>query len=177
MLTTFSLSLPVSPALNLAGTIFGILLVALSPDSRAAAGPPATATTAAAQPADPEAAYKEVDMKALVPKSRTTIPGQRAIFAPTPIKFKARLLALPTPQKTEYLGMALSMMKVSSPPKVSQRIGLDYGGEKPLAAYIEEGAATRLVANAKVGQALTFYAFHVYNANSGPALVVTAFAD
>jgi hypothetical protein len=172
MLTTFTLS----PTLNLAGTLLGILLVALSPDSRAEAIP-SPATMVAVQPADPDASYKTVDMKELVAKSRTTIPGQRAIFAPTPIKFKARLFALPSPQKAEYLSMALSMMKVSSPPKVSQRIGIDYGGEKPLATYIEEGAATRLAANAKIGQALTFYAFHVYNGNSGPALVVTAFAD
>lgn len=166
-----------SPALNLAATLLGILLIALSPGSRAEAGPPATATTTAAQSAAPEAAYKAVDLMELVPKARTTIPGQRAIFAPTPVQFKARLFALPSPQKAEYLNMALSMMKVSSPPKVSQRIGVDYGGEKPLAAYIEEGAAARLAASAKVGQALTFYAFHVYNGNRGPALVVTEFAE
>jgi hypothetical protein len=170
MLTTFS----TSPALNLAGTILGILLVALSPDSRAEAAPAATAAT---RPANPETAYKAVDLKDLIPRARTQIPGQRAIFAPTPVKFTARLSALPTPQKTEYLTMALSMMKVSSPPKVSHSIGLDYGGEKALAAYIEEGAAARLATKAKLGQTLSFYAFHVYNNNRGPALVVTEFAE
>lgn len=121
--------------------------------------------------------YKAVNLGELVDKSRTEIAGQRIIFVPTPVKFEARLSALPAPQKAEYLQSALAMMKVSTVPKVSQRIGLDYGGDKSLAAYIEDGTAQRLGKSAKLGQTLTFYALHVYNNNRGPALVVTSFAE
>lgn len=126
---------------------------------------------------DPSASFKEVDLKSLVRTARTDVPGQRVIFAPSPLKFRAALSALPAPQKTDYLMSALSMMRVSSPPKVSQRIGLDYGGDKALAAYIEDAVATRLAKEVKVGQSRTFYAFHVYNHATGPALLVTSFAD
>lgn len=140
-------------------------------------------TTHAADPTDngtptsATASYKEVVLKDLVEKSRTEIPGQRIIFAPASVKFQARLASLPIPQKTEYLSAALAMMQVSAVPKVSQRIGLDYGGDKALAAYIDDSAAARLGQSAKPGQKLTFYAFHVYNNNRGPALVVTSFAE
>jgi hypothetical protein len=123
------------------------------------------------------ATYKEVDLKKLVSDSRTEVPGQRIIFAPTAIKFRATLAALPAPQKADYLMTALSMMKVSNPPLVSQRIGLDYGGDKALAAYIEDGVAARLGKDVLPGQARTFYAFHVYNHSRGPALLVTSFSD
>lgn len=135
----------------------------------------------AAPPAQPSTAsqadsHQERDLEQLVSQSRTVIPGQRIIFAPTPVKFRARLAAMPAPQKTEYLMAALATMQVSAPPKVSQRIGLDYGGQKALAAYIDEPTAARLVQQAKLNQTLTFYAFHVYNNNYGPALLITAFA-
>lgn len=139
------------------------------------ADPPST--PAASSATDPTRSYKPVQLGELVEKSRTEIAGQRIIFAPTAVKFQARLSALPAPQKTEYLQSALSMMKVSTVPKVSQRIGLDYGGDKALAAYIEDGAAERLAKTTKLGQALTFYALHIYNNNRGPALVVTSFAE
>lgn len=126
---------------------------------------------------DPAAAYKDVDLKALVARSRTELPGQRIIFAPTPIRFRAVLGALPVAQKADYLHSALNMMKVSNPPQVKQRIGLDYGGDTLLSAYIEEDAAKRLAAAVKPGQARTFYAWHVYNYSRGPALLVTAFGD
>lgn len=126
---------------------------------------------------DPAATYKEVDLKALVARSRTELPGQRIIFAPTAIRFRAVLGALPVAQKADYLHTALSMMKVSNPPEVKQRIGLDYGGEKLLSAYIEEGTAQRLAAQVKPGQTRTFYAWHVYNYSRGPALLIISFSD
>lgn len=146
---------------------------------------PLPASASAADPAeqipvstlDPAAAYKDVDLKALVAKSRTEIPGQRIIFAPTAVRFRATLGALPVTQKADYLYTALNMMKVSNPPRVSQRVGLDYGGDKLLSAYIEEATAKRLAAQVKPGQSRTFYAYHVYNYSRGPALLITSFAD
>lgn len=163
-----------SPLISLAGMLLGLALVALSPLGHAAE-PPAAAGGNLKQ--ESQASYKDVNLKELVAKSRTEIPGQRIIFAPSPVRFQAVLAALPAPQKAEYLMTALAMMKVSDPPKVSQRIGLDFGGEKILAAYIDDAVASRLVASAKVGQMLTFYAFHVYNNNRGPALLVTSFGQ
>ena len=129
---------------------------------------------AAAAPADPLAAYKTVDLKTLVGSSRTEVPGQRVIFVPSPVRFLARLAALPAPQKTEYLKKALGMMGAGNKIQVSQRIGLDYGGEKALVAYIDDTAAAQLTKDGKVGQSLDFYAYHVYNHSRGPALVVVA---
>ncbi|WP_295008052.1 hypothetical protein [uncultured Dechloromonas sp.] len=163
-----------SPLMTLAGMALGLALLGLSPLSVAADGS-AEPAKAGAQENPP--AYKEVNLKELVSKSRTDIPGQRIIFAPSPVKFQAALAAMPAPQKAEYLMSALSMMKVSAPPKVSQRIGLDFGGDKALAAYIDDTAAARLAATAKLGQTLTFYAFHVYNNNRGPALLITSFGN
>lgn len=163
-----------SPIMSLAGMALGLALVGMSPLSIAAdvAPEPAKAST----PETPTT-YKDVNLKELVANSRTDIPGQRIIFAPSPVKFQATLSAMPAPQKAEYLMSALSMMKVSDPPKVSQRIGLDFGGDKALAAYIDDNVATRLASAAKVGQKLTFYAFHVYNNNRGPALLITSFGQ
>ena len=161
-----------SPTLSLATVAFGIALAALSPESRAGA---AEAPVIEASSLDPAVSYKPVDLKELVSKSRTEVPGQRIIFAPSPIKFRATLASLPSPQKADYLLAALSMMKVSNPPKVSQRIGLDYGGEKAVAAYIDDSVAERLSKDGKAGQTMTFYAYHVYNYSRGPALLITSF--
>lgn len=163
-----------TPGVSLGAALLGIALLALAPDSRAADSAAVPSRPAAL---DVSASYKDVQLKELVDKSKTDIPGQRIIFAPSPVKFQARLAAMPAPQKSEYLMMALSMMKVSSPPKVSQRIGIDYGGDKALAAYIDDALAERLGKQAKLGQSLTFYAFHVYNNNRGPALLVTSFSE
>lgn len=163
-----------SPTVTLSAALLGVALLALAPGSHAAdAAPPPSQPTVL----DASASYKDVILKELVDKSKTDIPGQRIIFAPSPVKFQARLAAMPAPQKSEYLMMALSMMKVPSPPKVSQRIGIDFGGDKALAAYIDDTLAERLGKQAKLGQSLTFYAFHVYNNNRGPALLVTSFSE
>ena len=137
----------------------------------------ATAPAALAEIGDPAAAYKDVDLKTMVGASRSEVPGQRIIFAPSPIKFRARLSALPAPQKADYLKKVLGMMGVGATLKVSQRVGIDYGGEQALAAYIDDAAALRLTREAKVGQQFNFYAYHVYNHSRGPALVVTSFGD
>lgn len=170
MLPPFSFS----PVMTLAGMALGLALVGLSPLS-SAAEMPAEPVKSSLQ--ENPAAYKDVSLKDLVAKSRTDIPGQRIIFAPSPIKFQATLSAMPAPQKADYLMTALSMMKVSNPPKVSQRIGLDFGGDKALAAYIDDSIAARLASSAKIGQTLTFYAFHIYNNNRGPALLITSFGN
>ncbi|UCV12762.1 hypothetical protein KI614_05990 [Dechloromonas denitrificans] len=170
MLPPFSFS----PVMTLAGMALGLALVGLSPLS-GAAEMPAEPVKSSLQ--ENPAAYKDVSLKDLVAKSRTDIPGQRIIFAPSPIKFQATLSAMPAPQKADYLMTALSMMKVSNPPKVSQRIGLDFGGDKALAAYIDDSIAARLASSAKIGQTLTFYAFHIYNNNRGPALLITSFGN
>lgn len=172
MFPAFSASL--SPTHSIGAALLGLALLVLAPasmaaDAKAASQPSATADTTSS--------YKEVSLKDLVDKSRTEIPGQRIIFAPSAVTFRARLSAMPSPQKADYLMSAMAMMKVSSPPKVSQRIGIDYGGEKGLAAYIDDAVVERLAKTAKVGQTLTFYAFHVYNNNRGPALVITSFQE
>ena len=136
----------------------------------AAQGAPVAAAT------DPVAAYKEVDLKQLVASAHTEIPGQRIIFAPSAVRFRAVLAALPAPQKTEYLQKALGMMGITSLGQVNQRIGIDYGGDKALTAYIDDTAAGRLVREGKPGQPYEFYAYHVYNHSRGPALVVTSFS-
>lgn len=167
-----------SPALGAAGLLCALALAGMAPSSFAAdAAAPSAAPAMPAHSLDPAISYKDVDLKKLVADSRTEVPGQRIIFAPSAVRFRATLAALPAPQKADYLMSALSMMKVSNPPKVSQRIGLDYGGEKALAAYIDDDVAARLGREVRPGQARTFYAFHVYNHSRGPALLVTSFAD
>ena len=159
---------------------FGLAaLAALSAPPAQAQGLPAAAASSAAvdQAGDPAAAYKDVDLKAMVASSRSEVPGQRIIFAPSPVKFRATLAAMPAPQKADYLKKALGMMGVGGTLQVSQRIGIGYGGDKALAAYIDDAAAARLSREAKVGQQLNFYAYHVYNHSRGPALVVTSFSN
>ena len=150
-------------------------LSALSAPQALAQSQPAAAASSAAS--DPAAAYKDVDLKTMVGNSRSEVPGQRIIFAPSPVKFRATLAAMPAPQKADYLKKALSMMGVGGTLQVSQRIGIGYGGDKALAAYIDDAAAARLAREAKVGQQLSFYAYHVYNHSRGPALVVTSFSN
>lgn len=150
-------------------------LSALTAPQALAQSQPAAAASSAAS--DPAAAYKDVDLKTMVGNSRSEVPGQRIIFAPSPVKFRATLAAMPAPQKADYLKKALGMMGVGGTLQVSQRIGLDYGGDKALAAYIDDAAAARLTREARIGQQLNFYAYHVYNHSRGPALVVTSFGD
>lgn len=160
---------------RLCAALFGAVMATLPLSGLAAnaEAPPA----AESGTLDPAATYQLIDLKDLVRKSRTEVPGQRIIFAPSPIKFRATLASLPSPQKADYLLTALSMMKIATPPKVSQRIGLDYGGEQAMAAYIADDVAIRLGKEIKVGQALTFYAFHVYNYSRGPALLITSYGE
>lgn len=138
----------------------------------------AAATMAAAQSPslDASAAYEPVDLKKMVPESRMP-EGQRSIFAPSPVRFRATLSSLPTPQRTDYLATAFGLMQVSKPPAVNQSIIVDYGGDRPLRAYIEDGVAARLAREMKVGESHAFYAFHVYNTHVGPALVVMSYGD
>ncbi|GHT89817.1 hypothetical protein AGMMS49545_01180 [Betaproteobacteria bacterium] len=139
---------------------------------------PAAATSAqpAAAPADnPVDAFREVALLQLVPASRMT-DGTRAIFAPQPVRFQAKLAQLPSPQKTDYLKQVMGMMGMTTVP-VSQRVALDYGGDKLLAAYVEDQTAARIAKEIKVGDSRTFYAFHVYNNRQGPALVITSFGQ
>ncbi|MDR1423630.1 MAG: hypothetical protein LBI92_03350 [Azoarcus sp.] len=137
-----------------------------------AAAAPAASTPAAA---DLRARFKKTDLVQLVPASRTG--GMRAIFEPKPVSFRARLAQLPSPQKAEYLKKVMGMMGADAELEVEQRVVLDYGGDKPLAAYVEKQTAARIGAELKAGDARTFYAFHVYNNRYGPALVITSFEE
>ena len=176
-----------SPSLTLAAVALGIAMAALSPESRA--GAPEAAAKAAtptieSTSLDPAATYKQVDLKELVSKSRTEVAyelGQTALAFRSAvgtnngIGSQGILMDGTSAQKAEYLLAALSMMKISNPPKVTQRVGLDYGGDKAIAAYIDDSVAERLSKDAKTGQALTFYAYHVYNYSRGPALLITSY--
>ena len=133
-------------------------------------------TAKATDQADPRATYRDVKLAELVPASRMT-DGGRAIFEPRPVRFAAKLAQLPSPQKADYLKQVMGMMGVTSELKVGQRVALDYGGDKLLAAYVEDGAATRIGKELKAGDTRTFYAFHVYNNRHGPALVITSFDE
>jgi hypothetical protein len=147
--------------------------------SAPASGTAATNTAsapAAAAPAAPQERYGEVDLKRLVPASRMT-EGGRAIFEPRPVRFQARLQEGLKPQKAEYLQKVMGMMGATEIPQVSQRVVIDYGGDKPLAVYVEDKVAERLKNEAKVGEHYTFYAFHVYNNRYGPAMVITSFGS
>jgi hypothetical protein len=159
----------------------GLILALLAPPAFALGAAPAPAdqqASAAPAPAskNPVANYQIVDLQKLVPATRMT-DGTRAIFAPQPVRFEAKLAQGPSAQKAEYLKKVLGMMGISEIQEVSQRVVLEYGGDKPLAAYIEDKAAQRIVREAKVGGRYTFYAFHVYNNRQGPALVVTSFQE
>ncbi|MDD5328495.1 MAG: hypothetical protein PHX38_00690 [Sulfuricella sp.] len=140
---------------------------------------PAAHSEPAGAPAAESAAakFKQVELAQLVANSKTETAGQRIIFAPVAVKFRAVLSDLPKQQKADYLKAALAAMQFSSPPQVRHRIGLDYGSEKALAAYIEESAAERMAKTLKPGDSRTFYAYHVYNNNRGPALLVVSFGD
>ncbi|MDR1229188.1 MAG: hypothetical protein LBK55_09285 [Azoarcus sp.] len=131
---------------------------------------------AAVAAVDPHTSYKEVKLAELVPAARIT-DGGRVIFEPRPVRFAARLAQLPTPQKADYLKQVMGMMGMSAEFKVGQRVALDYGGEKLLAAYVEDDAASRIGKELKAGDMRTFYAFHVYNNRYGPALLITSFSE
>jgi hypothetical protein len=139
-----------------------------------AAAQPVSAAPAAE--ADPRAAYQPLDLLQAVPGLRMT-DGTRAIFEPRPVRFTARLAQLPSPQKAEYLKKVMGVIGVTAELKVSQRVVLDYGGDRPLAAYVEDAAAAQIGKTLKAGDERTFYAFHVYNNRYGPALVITAFEE
>jgi hypothetical protein len=144
-------------------------------ETKAAPQTPAASTVAASAPAAaPQERYGEVDLKRLVPASRMT-DGGRAIFEPRAVRFAARLHEGLKPQKAEYLQKVMGMMGAAEIPQVSQRVVIDYGGDKPLAVYVEDKVAERLKSEAKVGESYTFYAFHVYNNRYGPAMVITSF--
>ena len=125
---------------------------------------------------DPRAHYQPVKLIELVPATRMD-DGSRIIFAPRPVRFTARLAQRPAPQKADYLKQVMAMMGVTAEHQINQRIALDYGGDKPLAAYVEEQTAARIDKELKPGDERTFYAFHVYNNRHGPALVITSFEE
>jgi hypothetical protein len=118
---------------------------------------------------------EDINLRELVPKTRME-KGQRAIFEPRSVRFSAKLSQMPTPQKAEYLNKVLGMMGFANPPAVSQRIVIEYGGDKPLAAYVENRAAAHIAKEGKAGEEYQFHALYVYNNSYGPALVVTAFS-
>ncbi|MDR0564953.1 MAG: hypothetical protein LBG78_08495 [Azoarcus sp.] len=127
-------------------------------------------------PDDPRASYQQIDLSKLVPVSRMT-NGTRAIFAPRAVRFHAKLQRMPETQKSDYLKQVMSMMGITSVGEVNQRVVLEYGGDKPLAAYVENKTAQRIAKELKPGTEHEFYAFHVYNNRYGPALVIISFAS
>ncbi|MDR0528994.1 MAG: hypothetical protein LBG69_05220 [Zoogloeaceae bacterium] len=145
---------------------FGVLTL-LTPPTRAAEDFAA---------ANPRAEYQRVRLLDFVPAARMS-EGGRAIFEPRPVRFLARIAQLPTPQKADYLKKVMELMGVKAEIQVSQRIALEYGGEKALAAYVEDRVAARIKRELKTGDARVFYAFHVYNNRYGPALVITSFEE
>jgi hypothetical protein len=136
---------------------------------------PARSQTATADNAPATPIIENINLLELVPKTRME-NGQRAIFEPRAVRFVATLAQMPTPQKADYLYKVMGMMGVSNPPAVSKRVALEYGGDKPLAAYVEDQAALRVSKEAKAGERYAFDAIYIYNNRYGPALVITAFS-
>ncbi|MDR2364534.1 MAG: hypothetical protein LBD68_01585 [Zoogloeaceae bacterium] len=137
---------------------------------------PSSAQTAAETPAAAPVREENIDLLKLVPGARMP-EGQRAIFEPRVVRFTAKLARMPAPQKTDYLKKVMSMMGFNNPPAVSQSVALEYGGDRPLAAYVEEQAAARIAREAKTGERYNFSALYVYNNRFGPALIVTSFSQ
>ncbi len=135
-----------------------------------------TATrTAAPSEGSVSEGFQAVDLKEMVPNSRMPQAGQHAYFTPSPVKFRARLAAMPRPVKTELLKKSMALMNSGTQPRVSQAIGIDYGGDKALLAYIDNAASARLAKELKIGDERTFYAYHVYNFHKGPAFIVVSY--
>lgn len=139
-----------------------------------AAKPAATTGVKAGAAEVAESSYKAVELATWVPPLRAP---QRVIIHPTGVSFTAVFDGGPRAQKAEYLQTALNMMRVSTPPKVSQAVRLRYGPAEAdtLVAYIEDTAAERLRKEIRPGEKREFFAFHVYNFSKGPALVITSF--
>ncbi|MDR2165281.1 MAG: hypothetical protein LBO79_06605 [Zoogloeaceae bacterium] len=151
-----------------------LALAPLTP-ARGQAAKASAAVSKTAQPKSTAEDIEDIDLKKLVPRTRME-DGKRAIFPPRSVRFTAKLAQMPSPQKSEYLQKAFGLMGVANPPAVSKRIAVDYGGDKPLAAYVEEKAAADIAKSARAGGQYTFYAIYLYNNRFGPALVVTAFS-
>lgn len=164
------MKLPIALRHLLAGAALLSCVVAAQSASASAA---ATTAATAAQ-AGLRAAYKPVDLATWVPPLRSPT---RIILHPSGVSFQAELAALPRPQKSDYLQLALRTMQVSQAPQVSHAVLLKYGSasDQQLVAYVDDGAAARMVQDLRVGDRREFFAFHVYNYARGPALVITSF--
>ncbi|MFT3822164.1 MAG: hypothetical protein QM750_31860 [Rubrivivax sp.] len=141
----------------------------LPPPAVAAASP-----ASAASEAEAKAEYKPVELASWVPPLRSPT---RIILRPTGVSFNAELAALPRPQKSDYLQLALRTMQVNQAPQVSRAVLLKYGSgaDQQLVAYVDDGTAERISKDLRVGDRREFFAFHVYNYSRGPALVITSF--
>lgn len=150
--------------------LLALPLAALLQPLALADAPPAGAVS----DAEVKAEYKPVELASWVPPLRSPT---RIILQPTGVSFTAELAALPRPQKSDYLQLALRTMQVNQAPQVNHAVLLKYGSgaDQQLVAYVDDGTAERIGKDLRVGDRREFFAFHVYNYSRGPALVVTSF--
>lgn len=92
------------------------------------------------------------------------------------IRLDAEVAALPAPRRAQYLTGVLRDMGANPAPSVSHGMEIRSPAGKRLNVYLEDSVAERAGKELKVGDKITLYGYHVYNAQKrGPGILVSGF--
>jgi hypothetical protein len=91
------------------------------------------------------------------------------------LQFEAELNELPSPRKSEYLKNLLAQFSGNPHLKASMGMMMKSAKGKLWNVYVLDELAPQINEQLKVGDQLTLQAYHAYNSDYGPGLLVYAF--
>ncbi len=119
--------------------------------------------------------FKPVELDSFIEGSKTDQPGRKAIMMARPVSFEAVMKRLPEKREVSYIYTALELSGVTNMPTVNHRMFLESDQGRILPVYIDVNGVKKVQAGLKEGQRAKFLAYHAYNYNKGPALLVVDF--
>ncbi len=128
-----------------------------------------------AETAVSDAQFKPVELDSFIEGSKTDRPGRKAIMMARPVSFEAVMKRLPEKREVSYIYTALELSGVTNMPTVNHRMFLESDQGRILPVYIDVNGVKKVQAGLKEGQRAKFLAYHAYNYNKGPALLVVDF--
>lgn len=100
-------------------------------------------------------------------------PGGRVLIKRgEKVAFTGTMKQMPEKMDFTYVHTVLSLINFQPVPVVEHRMFVETPGGKVFPVYVEKGAAAKMHSLMNQGQEANFFAYHLYNRKSGPALMV-----
>jgi len=119
--------------------------------------------------------YVRRDFDQFIDKAKPVIEGSSTMIKPHNIRFDARVQTLPDKRAFSDVFVVLKAFNINPIPEISHRMFIRSEKGRIIAAYVEDRVVSDIRSTLVLEDQVEFKAYHVYNHDDGPAVVIVGF--